>query len=114
MEQFKDVVNEYINNYGSFKKGKICFDFDQGELIFLKKQNNMLILCSIYIFPLYRRQGLCQNILHYLIDKAQQEKIKYVCVIDVISKVLYNYLLRFSYQDKKFKNTKNGFIYKIK
>jgi len=113
MDQFKEVVNAYINNYDSFEKGKICFDFNYGELIFLKDQDNMLILYAIFIFPQYRGKGLCRNILHYLIDKAQQEKIKYVCVQDVLSTILYKYLLRFTYKDKKFKNTKKGFIYKI-
>ena len=114
MEQFTEIIDEYITNYESFEKGKVSFDCDYGELTFLKDDNDAdtLILYAIFIFPEYREKGLCRNILHYLIDNAPT-KYKYVCVQSVLSKVLYEYLLRFTYKDKKFKNTKNGFIIKI-
>ena len=114
MERFIEIIDYYILNYDSFKKGKISFDCCYGELIFYKKKDNILILYAIYIFPKYRKNGLCQSILHYLIDKAEEHKFKYFLIQDVISKILYEYLLRFSYKDKMFKNTKHGFIYKIK
>ena len=112
MEQFTEIIDAYTLNYESFEKGKISFDCDYGELTFLKEQGNMLILYAIYILPQYREKGICRYILHYLIDKAP-EKFKYVCVQSVLSKILYEFLLRFKYKDKKFNNTKNGFIYNI-
>ena len=112
MEQFTEIIDAYITNYESFEKGKISFDCDYGELTFLKVDDNILILYAIFIFPQYREKGLCRNILHYLIDVAPT-KFKNVCVQSVLSKVLYEYLLRFTYKGKKFKNTINGFIYKI-
>ena len=113
MEEFKKIIDTYLLNYESYEKGKVEFDCDYGELTFVKEQGNMLILYAIYILPQYREKGICRGILHYLIDKAP-EKIKYVCVQSVLSKILYEFLLRFKYKDKKFMNTKNGFIYNIK
>ncbi len=111
MDQFTELIDSYISNYDSFEKGKISFDCDYGELTFIKENDNSIILYAIFIFPQYREKGFCRNILYYLIDNTP-EKFKYVCVQSVLSKVLYEYLLRFTYKDRKFKNTKDGFIYK--
>jgi hypothetical protein len=110
MEQFKEIIDAYISNYSKFENGKIPFDCDYGELIFYKDKSQNLILYGIYIFSEYRQQGLCRDILQYLIDKCPQQ-CKHVCVQSVLSKILYEYLLRFTYKNKKFKNTINGFIY---
>jgi hypothetical protein len=115
MEEFIQMIDTYFLNYESYEKEeKISFECDYGELIFLKSDNNdNLILYAIYIAPQYRENGLCRSILHYLIDKSSSTKFKNVCVQTVLSKVLYDYLLRFTYKGKKFKNDKKGFIYKI-
>ena len=70
---------------------------DHGELIFFKGNSKILTLFGIYIFPEYRKQGLCKNILQYLIDKSKCQ-FKYVLVESVMSKILYEYLLRFKYE----------------
>lgn len=113
MDKFREIIDNYISNYNSFVKGKVSFDCDYGELIFYKKNNDICILYGIYIFPEYREKGYCREILHHLIDKSEN-RFKYFCVESVLSKILYNYLLRFTYKNKKFKNTKSGFIYNIK
>ena len=110
MDQFKEIIDAYLTNYSKFENGKIPFDCDYGELIFYKDKSQNLILYGIYIFPEYRQQGLCRDILYYLIDKCPQQ-CNHVCIKSVLSKILYEYLLRFTYKNKKFKNTKNGFIY---
>lgn len=112
MEQFTKIIDAYISNYESFEEGKVCFECEYGELIFFKDNSNILTVFSIYIFPQYRQKGLCRDILHYLIDKSY-DKFKYVCVESVMSKILYMYLLRFMYNNKKFKLVKSGFVYKI-
>jgi len=112
MDQFKEIIDGYIENYSKFENGKVNFDCDYGELIFFKDNSNILILFGIYIFSEHRNKGLCRDILHYLIDQCTN-KFKYFCVQSVISKILYEYLLRFTYDNKKFKLVKTGFIYKI-
>jgi RimJ/RimL family protein N-acetyltransferase len=113
MEQFKEIIDTYIENYSKFEKGKVSFDCEYGELIFFKDNSNILILFGIYIFPEQRNKGFCREILHYLIEQCAN-KFKCICVQSVISKILYQYLLRFRYNNKKFKNTKTGFVYVIK
>lgn len=114
MDKFIEIIDTYLTNYESYKNGKVEFECDYGELIFNKQVNNdMLTLFGIYIRPEYRQQRFCENILQYLIDKSEN-KFNYICVQDVLSKILYEYLLRFNYKGKKFNNTKKGFIYKIK
>jgi hypothetical protein len=112
MDQFKEIIDAYFTNYSSFEKGKVSFDCDYGELTFYKRNDDICVLHGIYIFPQYRKKGLCRDILQYLIDKCS-DTFKYFCVESVISKILYMYLLRFTYNNKKFKNTKIGFLYKI-
>ena len=113
MEKFTEIIDTYLLNYNSYEKGKVEFDCDYGELIFFKENYNRLILFGIYIVPAYRKHGFCRSIIQYLIDKSNG-RFKYILIESVISKVLYEYLLRFKYEDKKFKLIKEGFIYKIK
>jgi hypothetical protein len=113
MEKFIEIIDTYLLNYSSYEKGKVVFECDYGELIFNKEDNDVLTLFAIYIRPEYRQQRICENILYYLIDKSENE-FNYICVQDVLSKILYEYLLRFNYKGNKFNNTKKGFIYKIK
>lgn len=113
MEKFIEIIDTYLLNYSTYKKGKVVFECDYGELIFNKEDNDILTLFGIYIRPEYRRQRLCENILHYLINKSENE-FNYICVEAVLSKILYEYLLRFNYKGKKFNKMKKGFIYKIK
>ena len=113
MNQFTHIIDTYLTNYNKYKDGKIVFNCDYGELIFLKKDINTLTLSGIYIESKYRQQGLCRDILHYIIDNTEKQ-FTYLCIESVISKILYNYLVKFIYNNKKFKNSKNGFIYKLK
>ena len=113
MEKFIEIIDTYFSNYDLYEKGKVEFDCDYGELIFFKENCDILILFSIYIRPGYREQGICRSILYYLIEKSKG-RFKYILVESVISKILYEYLLRFKYENKKFKLIKEGFIYKIK
>jgi Acetyltransferase (GNAT) family len=112
MDQFKVIIDNYISNYSTFINEKIEYECDYGELIFYKENSEVFVLHGIYIFPEHRNKGYCREILHYIIDNCT-DKFKYFCVQSVLSKILYNYLLRFNYNDKKFKLTNIGFIYKI-
>ena len=112
MEEFIQIIETYFLNYDLYETGKVEFDCHYGELIFFKGNSKTLTLFGIYIFPEYRQKGFCRNILQYIIDKSEQ-KFKYVLVESVLSKVLYEYLLRFKYKNKKFKLINDGFLCKI-
>lgn len=112
MDLFKEIIDNYLTNIEQYNyKQKISFECIYGELIFIK-HNKMLSLCGIYIHSEYRKQGLCRDILYYIIDKCYK-KFDYFCVESVISNILYKYLERFIYKNKKFKKYKIGFTYKI-
>lgn len=111
MDSLIEAIDTYLLNYSTYEKGKVVFDCKGGELIFNKNNSNMLILFGIYISSEYRQQGFCRNILCYLIDCAEKQNFKYFCVQSVLSKILYEYLLRFEYKNKNFKLKKIGFVY---
>jgi RimJ/RimL family protein N-acetyltransferase len=113
MNKFREIIDEYLTNYKSYEEGRVSFDCIYGDLIFNKQNDDICILHSIYICPKYRNQGFCREILRYLIDQCTN-KFKYFCVETVISKILYSYLLRFKHNNKKFINTRDGFIFKLK
>ena len=112
MSPLIEIIDTYLLNYDKYDNGKVAFECEYGELVFYKNNSNTLILHGICIFPEHRQKGLCRDILHYLIDKGSS-KFKQLCIQSVLSKILYEYLLRFEYKDKKFKITKSGFLYKL-
>ena len=114
MECFIELIDTYLSNYSTYKNGKVDFECHYGELIFYKDNNNKrhVILFGIYINPDYREKGFCRKILQYIIDSSK-DKFDYFCVQSVISKVLYEYLKRFSYKNKKFHLKSSGFVYAL-
>lgn len=109
---FKQIIDTYIINYKNYKKGKLTFECPYGEIIFNKEYSNIISIFGILIASDYRQKGTTTYILHYLIDKCSELNFKYVCVQSVISKPLYEYLLRFKYKDKKFiLNKSDGSFY---
>lgn len=112
MEEFIKIIDTYFFKYDLYTNGKVEFQCSYGELIFNKKNNNIITLYGIYIQPKYRQRGVCRNILQYLIEKSK-DKFKCLLIESVMSTILYNYLLRFKYKEKNFKLIKLGFIYNI-
>ena len=112
MNKFEEIIDTYLLNYSTYKNGKVVFDYEYGELIFFKQNTKTINLFGIFIYPKYRRQGLCGRILRYLID-ISSSKFKYLCIQSVISKILYEYLERFEYKNRKFRNGKEGFVFKL-
>ena len=120
MKNFIELIDIYLSNYSTYKNGKVELECQQGELIFYKKKPNIITIHGIYIYPEYRQQGVCRRILQYLIDTGQNanataninfKKFDGLCVQSVLSKILYEYLQRFTYKNKKFSNKKIGFVY---
>ena len=113
MDKFKSIINTYFYHFDSYNDGKITFECDYGELTFYKKNPKIITLFAIYICPSFRQQGLCRDILYYIIDNAPYQ-FDYFCIKSVLSNILYDYLLRFSYNDTKFVNTIKGFYYPLR
>jgi hypothetical protein len=120
MKNFIELIDTYLSNYSTYKNGKVELECEQGELIFYKKKPNIITIHGIYIYPEFREQGLCRGILQYLIDtgsnsnsNANFKQFDSLCVQSVLSKILYEYLQRFRYKNKKFANKKIGFYYTL-
>ena len=114
MDKFREIIDEYLANYDNYLEGKVEFDCICGELVFNKeiRHEKVITLNSIYLYPVYRNKGLCREILNYIIINAKN-KFSFFCVESVISNILYSYLLRFKYNNKKFKCVEDGFVFKL-
>jgi hypothetical protein len=114
MEKFIKIIDIFLLNYPNYSNGKYELECEYGDIIFFKNSRNpnVLIINGIYIKPEYRNQRFCKNIICYLINKCSNN-FQYLCVESVISKILYDYLLRFTYQNKHFILRKNGFFYRL-
>lgn len=120
---FKEIVDDYLDGNFLYEHNiltndknllyKLCYDCEYGSIEFVnnnKKSNKKIIIIhEIYIKNEYRNQGYCKNFIKYLIDKSNDK----TCIIiqSVISKILYDFLLRFEYQDRKFIIKKEGFVW---
>jgi hypothetical protein len=113
MLTMNNIIDTYLLNYSTYENGKVMFESNCGELCFLKSNSSCITIYAIYVNTIYRQHGICRDTLHYLIDKCAYYKFKTLCVESVLSKILYEYLLRFRYKDKMFKIKKNGFYYRI-
>lgn len=109
---FKEIIDTYLETHSSYENGKVSFECDYGELIFLKTRTNVLTVFGVYIFPEYREKGICRGLLQYLIDVSGGQ-FKMLCIQSVLSNILYDYLLRFEYKKKRFTMQKDGFFYKL-
>jgi hypothetical protein len=108
MTDFIDIINTYLSNYSTYSNGMVEFECKYGDLTFYKPNTNIIIVHAIYILPEYRQTGMCRNILHYLLDTTPKT-FKTVRIQTVLSKILYEYLLRFNYNTKTFTVGRYGF-----
>lgn len=113
MKEFLNLIDIFINNYNNYEEGKIELECKNGELIFFKeKKERNIILEGIFINKEYRQKGWCREIFKYLIEKGLY-KFNNLCIKSVISKILYEYLERFEYNNYKFQLKKDGFYLKL-
>lgn len=112
MSNFIELIDTYISNYSRYPDGKIEFECKYGDLVFYKAGSRALIVHAIYIFPEYRRLGLCRGIIEHLIDNLPRA-FKIMRIQSVISKVLYEYLLRFRYKNRGFQLRRGQFEYTL-
>jgi hypothetical protein len=112
MSSFIELIDTYISNYSTYPNGKIEFECKYGDLVFYKAGSRALIVHAIYIFPEYRQCGLCRGIIEHLIDNVPRT-FKLLRIQSVISKVLYEYLMRFRYKNRGFRLQSGQFEYTL-
>lgn len=106
MESFIDI---FINNYYLYDNGKVEFSNDYGTITFIKISNKKIVtIFEIFVNPEYRRQGIFTKFIYSTIDKCIKFNYK-LLIVSVLSKILYDYLLRLKYNDNIFILTKAGF-----
>jgi hypothetical protein len=109
-KNFLSIPNEFVNKNNNVCK--FCYECEFGSTEFVQDSNNLkkkIIVHEIYVKEQYRNQGLCKGFIKDLIDKLEKKNI--LVIQSVLSKILYYFLLRFEYLDKKFILKKEGFVY---
>ena len=115
MDQFKEIINAYFENYSKFEKGKVTFDCDYGELIFNKENDNCLTIYGIYIFPEYRNKGVGKLLIQAALDSAKDCKLKEVYLACFEDLIFYYKKLNFNYTGNQiFYANKKYYIFKYK
>lgn len=108
MTDFIEIIDIYLSRFSTYTSGMVEFECKYGELTFYKPKSNTIIVHAIYVFPEYRQSGLCRRVLQHLIETTPKI-FKKVCVQSVLSNILYNYLLRFTHNNKNFTLSRYGF-----
>jgi hypothetical protein len=105
MYSFQTAFDDYIKN-------KTIHDYDtiEGNLRFVKNRHNDIIIDVIYIKECFRRRGLLKKFLCYIVDHVDVIRNEKFMIVSVLSKILYDYLLRFEYNGWKFKLIYDGFL----
>jgi hypothetical protein len=109
------LINQWVGQYQSYPIGKTELVNHYGSITWIKDDKFMekIIVYEIYINPEFRSQGFCKEFLTQLIDIVGQTNAKQIQIQAVLSPILYNFLLRFKYQGKKFKIIKGEWTYLI-
>jgi hypothetical protein len=112
-DNFTQIVEHYLDNFTEYLvDNKYCYNCIYGSIEFYKSvNNNKIIVHEINVLEQYRRNGLCCNFIKFVIDKIEGTK-KIFIIQSVMSKILYEYLLRFNYNKYKFILKKEGFVIK--
>ena len=110
-ESFTVAMDEYTRGWNQEPLGKREMNCTYGFLTFHKYPNSKTItLYEIYIHQNYRNQGYCRKILEHLVELFLLDPSKDFMIESVLSKPLYDYLLRFQYKNHGFLRTKDGFL----
>lgn len=109
MFSFKTVINSYINIFKELELKDYEYDTIEGDLRFVKIDNEKIILNSIFVKSEFRNRVIFSKFLKFIVDNDIGGKQNNFWICDVISKVLYSILSNFQYKGYKFKITNFGF-----
>jgi predicted GNAT family acetyltransferase len=110
MYTFISAFDNYMSIFDSTEKKSYEYDTIEGELRFVKINSTDIILNSIYVKPELRGRRILEKFLFHVVKYIKQNKLKHFWIVDVLSKILYGYLLRFKYNDCRFKLHQKGFF----
>jgi hypothetical protein len=110
MYTFASAFENYISIFDNAEKKSYEYDTIEGELRFVKINSTDIILNSIYVKPELRGIRILEKFLFHVVKFIKQNNLKYFWIVDVISKILYDYLLRFEHDNYKFKLCRKGFF----
>lgn len=106
---FLQIVDFYLLVMNKLESNKYSFECEFGSVEFVKSDKAYkIIIHEIYIKEQYRNKGLCKQFIKYLVDRCIGKQI---IIQSVISKILYGFLLRFTYSDGKFILENEGFVF---
>lgn len=105
-EFFIESFNSYKNNFSTLPiNTTTTFDNSNFEIRFIKVNKTDIIINSIFVSVEYQKKGILSKFLEYI---CKNDKINFK-IVDVMSNILYNYLLKFRFNNKKFKLKEDGF-----
>lgn len=79
----------------------------QFEIRFVKTEELSITINLLYLKPELRNQGILREFLQFIVDNKFYEMNFWI--VDVLCKQLYEYLLRFKYNEFYFSLNENGF-----
>jgi len=100
----------FITAFDDHIKNKVIYDYNtiEGNLRFVKNKS-IIIIDVIFLHECFRRRGILKKFLHHVVNSVKIFKFKFM-IQSVLSKILYEYLLRFNYDGHTFKLCKDGFL----
>lgn len=105
MYSFITAFNDHVENKSTHE-----YDTIEGNLRFVINNKNLIIIDVIYVKECFRQKGILKKFLQHVVDySSNTTQIKFM-IVSVLSKILYEYLERFTYNDHKFKLTRDGFL----
>jgi len=108
MFSFRTAFDDYVINLDIFE-----YETIEGSLRFVKNDSNMIIIDEIYVKKEFRQRGILKIFLEHVTNYMIKNKNKQFMIQSVISKILYDYLIRYEKNGCKFMLTKSGFLLKV-
>jgi hypothetical protein len=102
-----DIIQKYMSDYNILSKGKHSYINSIGCITFIKT-HSIITVYEIYIESKYQNKGYCRQFIMSMIQNG-----KTFIIVSVISRILYEYLLRFQYKGYRFRLVKDGFLLTI-
>lgn len=105
-------MHSFITAFNDYAENKLTPEYDtiEGNLRFVNNNDNLIVIDAIYVKECFRQRGILKKFLEHVVNYVSKtNKFKFM-IVSVLSKILYEYLERFMYNNHKFKLTRDGFL----